>query len=77
MRGRAFQTARVTDHSTTLHVDLDGAWTPGTLPDLPVVAVREWGPRLRFCAPDAEMEAFHAAIAGAAGRRAVPRLRLG
>ena len=45
------------------HVDLDGAWPEGSLP-LPAWDFRTWGPRLRFCAPDAEMEAFLAAGAG-------------
>ncbi len=42
------------------HVDLDGAWPEGSLP-LPARDFRAWGPRLRFCAPDAEMTAFGAA----------------
>ncbi len=46
------------EHSA--HVDLDGAWPEGTLP-FPARDLRAWGPRLRFCAPDAEMEAFYAA----------------
>jgi hypothetical protein len=43
------------------HLDLDGAWPPETLPAPPPVDARLWGPRLRFCAPAAEMEAFAAA----------------
>ncbi len=49
-----------------LHLDLDGAWTPGVL-GLPTVDCRPWGPRLRFCVPDAELEAFHAAVAADLG----------
>ena len=52
----------MSDDPTGLHVDLDGAWAAGALPSLRVLDVREWGPRLRFCALEAEMEAFYAAI---------------
>ena len=45
-----------------LHVDLDGAWEPGAPGGLATIACREWGPRLRFCAPDAEMAAFRADV---------------
>lgn len=40
-----------------MHVDLDEAWDHAAL-GLPALDLRSWGPRLRFCAPDAEMEAF-------------------
>ena len=40
----------------------------GALPGLTTIDAREWGPRLRFCAPDAEMEAFHAALAPRLGK---------
>ncbi len=63
MSRRAPDYARVTTDSASLHVDLDGAWPPGTLPGLPTVNARVWGPRLRFCAPDVEIEAFYAGLA--------------
>lgn len=40
-----------------LHLNLDGAWQDGEL-DVPEIDMRHWGPRLRYCAPDAEVEAF-------------------
>ena len=40
-----------------MHVDLDGAWDNAAL-GLPALDLRAWGPRLRFCALDAEMETF-------------------
>ena len=40
-----------------MHLDLDGAWD-GVALGLPALDLRPWGPRLRFCAPDAEMETF-------------------
>lgn len=49
-----------------VHVDLDGAWD-GVPLGLPALARRAWGPRLRFCAPDREMEAFYAASNEALG----------
>lgn len=49
---------------TGIHVDLDGAWN-GTALGLPTLDRRTWGPRLRFSAPDGEMEAFFAACAAA------------
>ena len=55
------------DSLPALHIDLDGAWTPGAFPVLPTVDAREWGPRLRFSAPDAEMEAFYAEVAARLG----------
>jgi arginase family enzyme len=42
------------------HIDLDGAWPAQGLP-AQFVDAREWGPRLRFCAPAAEIEGFAAA----------------
>ena len=42
-----------------LHVDLDGAW-PGDAVGLATLDLRTWGPRLRFCAPPREVEAFFA-----------------
>ncbi len=50
-----------------LHVDLDGAWASDFFSAVPTLSCREWGPRLRFCALDAEMEAFRAAVAGRLG----------
>ena len=49
-----------------LHVDLDGAWNPDALA-LPTVDRRAWGPRLRFSAPDAEMESFFGETAAKLG----------
>ncbi len=39
------------------HLDLDAAWPAAEAPGRHLDA-RAWGPRLRFCAPNAEMEAF-------------------
>ena len=55
------------DRPVSLHVDLDGAWPTDVLLGMPEVTVREWGPRLRFSAPDREMEAFYAAAAARLG----------
>lgn len=50
----------MTSNKMWQHIDLDGA-----LADVaralgwPTVAARSWGPRLRFCSPAAEMEAFY------------------
>ena len=60
--------ARVTTDPACLHVDLDGAWPTGALLGLTTIDARGWGPRLRFCAPDAEMEAFHAALTPRLGK---------
>ena len=57
----------MSDGPRCLHVDLDGAWTGDALAALPTVDAHAWGPRLRFCAPDAEMEAFHAALGALLG----------
>jgi arginase family enzyme len=40
-----------------LHLNLDEAWS-GLPPDLPLVDVRDWGPRLRFSAPSRLIEEF-------------------
>jgi arginase family enzyme len=45
--------------SAALHLDLDGAWTPGTA-GLPTLDLRFWGPPLRFCALRGQMEQFRA-----------------
>src|SRR5690242_16232361 len=39
------------------HLNLDGAWEDGEL-GLPMRDLRPWGPRLRYCAPSAIVEAF-------------------
>ena len=41
-----------------LHLNLDGAWQDGEL-GLSVRNLRSWGPRLRYCAPDAEVQVFN------------------
>ena len=41
----------------SLHIDLDGAWEPGTA-GLPTLDLRGWGPRVRYVAPVSEMEAL-------------------
>lgn len=41
-----------------MHLNLDGAWESGVL-GLRELDVRSWGPRLRYCAPNAEVEAFY------------------
>ncbi len=46
---------------TWAHLDLDGAWPEQTDPPGRRIDARLWGPRLRFCAPAAEMEGFAAA----------------
>ncbi len=48
------------------HVDLDGAWNGEAL-GLATLDWRAWGPRLRFSAPDREVEAFFVACAGDLG----------
>lgn len=40
-----------------VHLNLDNAWEPGALA-LPMLGAREWGPRLRFCAPAKLVEEF-------------------
>jgi arginase family enzyme len=40
-----------------LHLNLDEAWS-GLPPDLPMVDLRDWGPRLRFSAPTRLIEEF-------------------
>ena len=67
MRVRAFQSGPVSRSPAAVHLDLDGAWTPAALPGLPVVDARVWGPRLRFCALDKEIEAFAAETAASLG----------
>ncbi len=44
---------------SALHLDLDGAWSRDAVPGAEYLDVREWGPRLRFSAPRAEMERFY------------------
>ena len=46
---------------TWVHLDLDGAWPFPEDVSAMYVDAREWGPRLRFCAPTAEMQAFSSA----------------
>jgi hypothetical protein len=42
--------------TSTAHVDLDGAWAHGILDSY--LDCREWGPRVRYCAPPALLDAF-------------------
>ena len=52
-----------------IHVNLDGAWDGAAL-GLPGLDLSAWGPRLRFCALDDEMEEFfEEASAGLDGAR--------
>ncbi|MDQ6622220.1 MAG: hypothetical protein M3Y86_01870 [Verrucomicrobiota bacterium] len=44
--------------SAALHLNLDDAWAPETA-GLPVLDLREWGPRLRFAAPGKLIEKFY------------------
>ena len=44
---------------STLHVDLDGAWSRDAATGAEYLDARQWGPRLRFSAPRAEMERFY------------------
>ena len=46
----------------SLHLDLDGAWPAGVL-GLPALDLRAWGPRLRFCAREREVEEFWSEVA--------------
>ncbi len=41
-----------------VHLNLDDAWGAGVL-GLPELDLRDWGPRLRYCAPPADVEAFY------------------
>jgi len=49
--------------SVGLHLNLDDAWRDESL-DLPAVDAREWGPRLRFCAPRRLVEKFYHEFSG-------------
>jgi len=40
-----------------IHLDLDSAWPAADLP-MPTVDARDWGPRLRYCAPARTVESF-------------------
>jgi arginase family enzyme len=42
-----------------LHLDLDGAWGDEPIAAVPRLDARAWGPRLRYCAPPSEIEAFN------------------
>jgi hypothetical protein len=44
----------------TAHVDLDGAWPPGILDRH--LDLRDWGPRLRYCATPAILDSFYASV---------------
>jgi len=46
------------DLSSSLHVDLDGAWRDEPL-GLPKLDAREWGPQLRFSGPPRVVEKFY------------------
>lgn len=52
-----------------MHLDLDGAWPTGALASAPV-NLREWGPKLRFCALPGEIAEFQAVCAGLPGEEA-------
>jgi len=41
-----------------LHLNLDDAWLEESL-ELPLLDAREWGPQLRFSAPERLMEEFY------------------
>ncbi len=58
----------------SLHVDLDGAWSPEQTHGLPTLDLRPWGPRLRFCAPTREIEEFF--VTAASGIPRVTRFLL-
>ena len=45
--------------NSALHVDLDGAWSRDAAPGTEYLDARQWGPRLRFSAPRAEVERFY------------------
>lgn len=45
-----------------MHFDLDGAWPADALPSAPI-DLREWGPKLRFCALPEEVREFQAVCA--------------
>jgi hypothetical protein len=44
---------------SALHIDLDGAWSLDAATGVEYLDARQWGPRLRFSAPRAEMERFY------------------
>ena len=44
---------------SALHLDLDGAWSRDAANGAEYLDARQWGPRLRFSAPRAEMERFY------------------
>jgi hypothetical protein len=50
-----------------IHLDLDGAWPEGIL-GLATVAARDYGPRLRFSAPERLVEEFYRSYGGRLGR---------
>ena len=44
-----------------VHLNLDDAWPPGVM-GLPTRDLRAWGPRLRYTAPPATVDAFVAEV---------------
>ncbi len=47
--------------ATAIHLNLDDAWQLRDF-SLKTIEAREWGPRLRFCAPTREIEAFYQVV---------------
>ena len=60
-RARAARLASAKVYSA-LHVDLDGAWSRDAAQGAEYLDARQWGPRLRFSAPRAEMEKFYGEV---------------
>jgi arginase family enzyme len=62
-------THRPTIHvAESVHIDLDGAWSPTVAEDSGYLDCRSWGPRLRYSAPAREVEAFYESIRESIGR---------
>ncbi len=67
MSGVTVRVVMADDDCDALHLNVDGAWTGAALP-LPTVDLPAWGPRLRFCAPSAEVERFRVVCEEKLGR---------
>ena len=52
----------------SVHIDLDGAWSPTVAEDSEYLDCRSWGPRLRYSARARDMEAFYESVRESIGR---------
>ena len=50
------------EHGVSQIVDLDGAWSSGSLPEARYLDCRPWGKQLRYCAPARLIQAFQAEV---------------